>query len=60
MGWFSSGKSDEDRNAEMDKEILRSIKGVKASQLEWAEKKAAENPDDPFAQAILDASRRNL
>ncbi|QVJ00038.1 hypothetical protein KGD82_13820 [Nocardiopsis eucommiae] len=58
MGWFS--KSDDERQAEQDRESRRAISRSKASQLAWAEKEVKKDPDNKLAQGILDYARRNL
>jgi len=60
MGIFSSGKSDEERQADQDRDNRRAISEQKASQLAWAEKEAEKDPDSALARGILDANRRNL
>lgn len=60
MGWFSSGKSEEERNADLERDNRRAISEQKAKQLAWAEKEAAKNPDSKLARGILEANRNNL
>jgi hypothetical protein len=59
MGWFS-GTSDEERQAEQDRESRRAISESRARQLAWAEREATKDPNSKLAQGILDYARRNL